>query len=153
MTTCSCASCRVCDSREDGTMSVNIAAPSSLSTKRVHGQKTIPLSPSRAFLGTTIGPSPPPYFPFLPSLLILQLFHQRAFQLQSPLSPPLWARPCDTAHRQSSLRIDSLWYPKPMEPGCQDTQHRRHSWGPGTQQLLPNNKGKKWEALRGKMQP
>lgn len=51
--------------------------------------------------------------------------------------------------RESSLRIDSLWYPKPMEPpGCQDTQHRRHSWGPGTRQLLPNNKGKKMGGTR-----
>lgn len=128
----------------------NLQVPKS---KSVHGYKNnTPLSPSRAFLGT-IGPSPPPYFPFLPSLLILQPLHQREFQLQSPLSPSLWACPCDTARRQSSLRIDSLWYLKLREPGCQDTQHRRHSWGPGTQQLLPNNKGKKWEALGGRCSP
>lgn len=97
--------------------------------------------------------TPPPYFPFLPSLLILQPLHQRAFQLQSPLSSSLSVCPCDPPERQSSLRIDSLWYPKPMEPGCQDTQHRRRSWAPGTRQLLPNNKGKNGRHSGGRCSP
>lgn len=112
-----------------------------------HNNRLIPTPPHP--------PSPPSPHIFLssPPSSFFSLSIKEHSSSRAPLSSSLRVCPCDPPQRQSSLRIDSLWYPKPMEPSCQDTRHRRHSWAPGTRQLLPNNKDKNGRHSAGRCSP